>query len=242
LNQLEIPVELYAPYGTPHEELQPEFLEQDPDAKRVEPELAPERIKPAWVALVEILRRVEQEPYHWPVGRTTFQKIAYIATQEGLPTGLEYQKSSFGPFSPELKGVITRLVNNGLIREEQLGRMFAVKVGPTFEDARKAYLSDLAKWESIIEKASDLFMRMQTRQSEVVATVLFAANMLSKRINDQPSEVEVLNEVMQWKQRRRPPLDKNEVGYTIRNLAALKWLKVKPSPDLPIPDEIMAQA
>jgi hypothetical protein len=103
-------------------------------------------------------------------------------------------------------------------------------------------LSDLAKWESIIEKASDLFMRMQTRQSEVVATVLFAANMLSKRINDQPSEVEVLNEVMQWKQRRRPPLDKNEVGYTIRNLAALKWLKVKPSPDLPIPDEIMAQA
>jgi O-acetyl-ADP-ribose deacetylase (regulator of RNase III) len=133
LNQLEIPVELYAPYGTPHEELQPEFLEQDPDAKRVEPELAPERIKPAWVALVEILRRVEQEPYHWPVGRTTFQKIAYIATQEGLPTGLEYQKSSFGPFSPELKGVITRLVNNGLIREEQLGRMFAVKVGPTFE-------------------------------------------------------------------------------------------------------------
>jgi uncharacterized protein YwgA len=242
LNQLEIPVELYAPYGTPHEELQPEFLEQDPDAKRVEPELAPERIKPAWVALVEILRRVEQEPYHWPVGRTTFQKIAYIATQEGLPTGLEYQKSSFGPFSPELKGVITRLVNNGLIREEQLGRMFAVKVGPTFEDARKAYSSDLAKWESIIEKASDLFMRMQTRQSEVVATVLFAANMLSKRINDQPSEVEVLNEVMQWKQRRRPPLDKNEVGYTIRNLAALKWLKVKPSPDLPIPDEIMAQA
>jgi hypothetical protein len=133
-------------------------------------------------------------------------------------------------------------INNGLIREEQLGRMFAVKVGPTFEDARKAYLSDLAKWESIIEKASDLFMRMQTRQSEVVATVLFAANMLSKRINDQPSEVEVLNEVMQWKQRRRPPLDKNEVGYTIRNLAALKWLKVKPSPDLPIPDEIMAQA
>jgi uncharacterized protein YwgA len=185
---------------------------------------------------------LEQEPYHWPVGRTTFQKIAYIATQEGLPTGLRYQKSSFGPFSPELKGVITRLVNNGLIQEEQLGRMFAVKVGPTFSDARKAYMNELAQWEPIIEKTTDLFMRMQTRQSEVVATVLFAANTLVNRNKEQPSEKEVLNEVMEWKQRRRPKLDNKEVASTIRNLAALSWLKVKPSSDLPIPDENIAEA
>jgi len=242
LNQLDIPVELYAPYGTPHEELRPEFLDQEIDIKPAEPGLAPERVKPAWVALVEILSRLEQEPYHWPVGRTTFQKIVYIATQEGLPTGLLYQKSSFGPFAPELKGVITRLVNNGLIREEQLGRMFAVKVGPTFKDARKAYLSDLVKWESIIEKTADLFMRMQTRQSEVVATVLFAANVVANRKKEQPSEKEVLTEVMEWKQRRRPKLDDKEVAYTIRNLAALSWLKVKPSSDLEIPDEIIAEA
>ena len=242
LSQLDIPVELYAPHDTPHEELQPEFLDQEIDIKPVEPGLAPERVKPAWIALVEILSRLEQEPYHWPVGRTTFQKIAYISTQEGLPTGLHYQKSSFGPFSPDLKSVITRLVNNGLIREEQLERMFAVKVGPTFADARKAYLNELVQWESIIDKTADLFMRMQTKQSEVVATVLFAANTLAKRKKEQPSETEVLTEVMQWKQRRRPKLDDKEVAYTIRNLAALSWLKVKPSPDLPIPDEIIAEA
>jgi uncharacterized protein YwgA len=243
LNQLDIPVELYAPYGTPHEELQPEFLDQEPvDTFNDKAKQSSEKVKPAWVAVVEILSRLEQEPYHWPVGRTTFQKIVYIATQEGLPTGLHYQKSSFGPFPPELKGVITRLVNNGLIREEQLGRMFAVKVGPTFGDARKAYMSDLIKWESIIDKTSDLFMRMQTRQSEVVATVLFAANVVANRKKEQPSEKEVLTEVMEWKQRRRPKLDDKEVAYTIRNLAALSWLKVKPSPDLQIRDEITAEA
>ncbi|MBS3906796.1 MAG: macro domain-containing protein [Syntrophaceae bacterium] len=240
LNQLDVPVELYAPHGTPREELQPEFLDQELDIKPAEPGLPPERVKPAWVAVVEILSRLEQEPYHWPVGRTTFQKIAYIATQEGLPTGLHYRKSSFGPFAPELKGVITRLVNNGLIREEQLGRMFAVKVGLTFADARKVYMNELAQWESIIEKTTDLFMRMQTRQSEVVATVIFAANTLANRKKEQPSETEVLTEVMQWKQRRRPPLDNDEVAYTIRNLAALSWLKVKPSLDLPIIDEVFA--
>jgi O-acetyl-ADP-ribose deacetylase (regulator of RNase III)/uncharacterized protein YwgA len=241
LSQLDIPVELYAPHGTPHEELQPEFLDQEPIdnlSEKVKP--SPERVKPAWVALVEVLSRLEQEPYHWPVGRTTFQKIAYIATQEGLPTGLHYQKSSFGPFSPELKGIITRLVNNGLIREEQLGQMFAVKVGPTFADARKAYLNEMGQWEPIIEKTTDLFMRMQTRQSEVVATVLFAANTLADRKKEEPSETEVLTEVMQWKQRRRPKLDDKEVAYTIRNLAALRWLKVKASSDLPIPDEIIS--
>jgi len=242
LIQLDIPVELYAPHGTPHEELKPEFLEQTTGADSTELGLEPERVKPAWVALVEILSRLEQEPYHWPVGRTTFQKIVYVATQEGLPTGLHYQKSSFGPFSPELKGVITRLVNNGLIREQQLGRMFSVKVGSTFADARKAYKNELAQWESIIEKTTDLFMRMQTRQSELVATVLFAANMVVNRKKEQPSEKEVLNEVMEWKQRRRPKLNDKEVAYTIRNLAALSWLKVRPSSDLPIPDENIAEA
>jgi hypothetical protein len=94
----------------------------------------------------------------------------------------------------------------------------------------------------IIEKTADLFMRMETRQSEIVATVLFAANMLVNRKKEQPSEKEVLNEVMEWKQRRRPKLDDKEVASTIRNLAALSWLKVRPSSDLPISDEIIAEA
>jgi len=252
LSKLDIPVELYAPYGTPHEELQPEFLKQGADHGSSEDtgegfrgaegigDGLEERIRPAWIALVEILNRLEKEPYHWPVGRTTFQKIAYVATKEGLPTGLYYQKGSYGPFSPELKGLITRLVNNGLIREERQGRMFSVKVGPTFEDARVAYLDDLSKWDSIIEKIVDLFIRMQTNQAEVVATVLFAADALVKEKKSEPSELEVLSEVMQWKQRRRPPLDRGEVAYTIRNLAALRWLDVKPSADLPLPKEVMA--
>ena len=240
LKKFDISVELYAPYGTPHEELQPEFLDQEPGTGFArEPKSISERIKPSWVALVEILKRVEQEPYHWPVGRTIFQKIAYIATHEGLPTGLNYQRGSFGPFSPEFKGVITRLVNNGLIREEHLGNMFIVKVWTTFEDARKAYRDELIQWESIIEKTKDLFMRMQTRQSEIVATVLYAASALARQKNEQPSEKDILAEVMEWKQRRRPSFDDREVAYTIRNLAALRWLKVKPSQDLPMPEEIL---
>jgi uncharacterized protein YwgA len=101
-------------------------------------------IEPAWIALVEILKRLEDEPYHWPVGRTRFQKIAYFASEQGLPLGLDYQKGSYGPFSPPLKALVTRLINNGLIREQRLSRMFAVKVGQTYQDAYKAYATYLA--------------------------------------------------------------------------------------------------
>lgn len=240
LRKMDIPIELYAPYGTPHEKLQAEFLDVGKltaEAAQAMPE--PEWIKSSWVALVEILQRLEGQPYHPAVGRTTFQKIAYVATEEGLPTGLYHQKGSFGPFSRELKGLIARLTNNALIREERLGRMFAIKVGSTFKDARKAYAADLNRWEPIIEKTADLFMRLDSKQAEIVATVLFAAHSLQKTKKEQSSEREVFDAVMQWKQRRRPPLSELETALAVRNLAALKWLRVKPSPNLPLIEETM---
>lgn len=238
LSRMDIPVEVYAPHGTPHAELQPEFLESAGTLERsfdTMPE--PQWIKPAWVALLEIVRRIEEQPYHWPIGRTTFQKIAYVATEEGLPTGLQSLKGSYGPFSRELKGLMTRLVNNGLMGEERLGRMLAVKVGSTFKDAYRAYTNDLRQWEPIIEKTADLFMRMHTKQAELVATVLFTARSLEKDRTDRPAEREVLDAVMAWKQRRRPPLSEKEIGSTVRNLAALGWLRVRASEDLPLPEE-----
>ena len=46
---------------------------------------------------------------------------------------------------------------------------------------------------------------------------------------DEVTEQELLDEVMEWKKRHRPPYDEDEVALMIRNLAALGWIKVKPS-------------
>lgn len=234
LKVLGIPVELYAPFGTPHEELQPAFLD---GAGELRSESAPYKIQPAWVALVEILKRIEDKPYHWPVGRTTFQKLAYFATEQGLPTGLCYQRGSYGPYAPELKGFITALTNNGLIKEEKLGRMFAVRVGPTFRDARKAYSKYISQWETIIDKVSDLFLRLNTNRAEIAATVHYAATEAMTQHGELPSEKDVLDRVMQWKQKRRPSLDEKEVARTVRGLNMLNWIKARVSVDLPITEE-----
>lgn len=238
LSRLDIPVELYAPHGTLKEELESTFLAQTSDlptaaaSSRGIP-----RINPAWVALVEIVARIEREPYHWPVGRTTFQKIAYFATESGIPTGLTHNRGSYGPFAADLKRVITGLVNNGLIREERLGRMFTVKPGTTYEDARKAFKEQLEQWSPIIERITDLFLRMRMPQAEVAATVHFAARSLQGRLQAKPTEMDVFREVKQWKQKRRPPLTDEEVAQAIRNLNLLGWLNVRPSLDLPVPKE-----
>jgi O-acetyl-ADP-ribose deacetylase (regulator of RNase III) len=241
LGRLDIPVELYAPRGTPDEHLRQEFLSQPVDLVAADsPANRDPKIKPAWVALVEILARIEREPYHHPVGRTIFQKITYFATELGLPTGLQYERGSYGPFAADLKPLLTRLTNNGLVQEEQIDRMFAMKPGPTYPDAARAYRADLDRWEPIIDRVADLFLRIQrTQQAEVAATVRFAAQELAKERGSKPSEVDVLHEVMHWKQRRRPPLDEGEVAQAIRNLSMLRWLDVQPSSELPVPEEAM---
>lgn len=238
--QMNIPVEIYAPYGTKPSELTKSFLENPTELRKSGNSTSRKKqlsFNPAWVGLVEILHRIKEQTYHCPIGRTIFQKIAYVATQEGLPTGFNYQKSSYGPFSKELKLAESKLINNNLLKEERLGRMFEVKVGPAFKKARRRYKSLLDKYTSVIEKTTDLFMRVNTKQAETLATVIFTSAELKKNRKGPVSEKDVLDAVMQWKQRRRPKLDKVTVASTIRNLGMLHWLDVKPDDRLPVSEE-----
>ncbi len=239
-SEMNIPVELYAPYGTPHTELQPSFLGETGGAGDLSPVTPPPKfIRPGWMAIVDTVRRLEAQPYHPPVGRTTFQKIAYVLTDLGVDTGLEYRRGSYGPYADELKPVIGRLMNNGIVTERRLGRMIEVRTGSTFEDARRAYSSDLRELEPAIRKTTDLFMRVDTQTAELVATIRYAYGELAQG-GSRPSEMQLLDRIMDWKRKRRPPLDKTEVASHVRNLAALGWLDVAASPDLPLPEDELA--
>lgn len=233
LTMLDIPVELYAPHGTPANELTGDFLTgTDSDLASVD------RMSPAWVALVAILGRIEAQRYRWPIGRIAFQKIAYFATESGLPTGLEFVRGSYGPFSPELKRVVSRLMNNGLVREEPSDRMFITRVGPTFKDSAQLFRVQLEDWDPLIDRVGDLFLRMQTRNAEIAATVHFSAT----RLVDDPThatELDVLRAVAIWKQRRRPPLNEAEIAAAIRSLNLLNWVHLGFSSDLPLPPEML---
>lgn len=237
LQRLDIPIELYAPFGTAPEMLTTEFLTSDADAQG-NGDFDPDWIEPGWVALVAILNRIQADPFHNPVGRTMFQKLAYFATEEGIPTQLEHEKGTYGPYAPGLKPAQSKLLNNGLLKEDKKGRMFRIEVGPTYEDARRAYSDALEDWEERMDRVADLMLRtdMNTRRAELIASILFIGERYEALHGQVPTEEEVLDGVLQWKGDRDPPLDPNQVAYYIRFLSSTGWLETEVSEDLDIDD------
>ena len=227
-----IPVEIYAPYGTPPSQLTVEFMGKGvAEGKAGSGKRILQKIEPSWVALVEILFRIEKEKYHLPVGRTIFQKIAFVATEEGLPTGLTFSRSSFGPYCQGLDDVKKCLSDANLIQESHLGTMFKVSPGLSYPEIRLKYEEELKKWNGIINKTMDLFLRMDTDQAEITASVLFVERELKAK-SDNVSEKDVMETVLEWKAKRRPPLNEQDVAEAVRNLGMLKWIHVKPTQNL----------
>ncbi|MDP9465625.1 MAG: macro domain-containing protein [Actinomycetota bacterium] len=239
LDQLPLPVELYAPHDVPDEQATIDFLVAGV-ARGTEPKNS--FVKPAWVAIAEAVRSINDEPFGWPIGRTRFQKLVYFATAAGIDTGVTFSEGSYGPFSDELKRILTKLVNNGVLTETRRGQLLQLRPGPTFGDAKVQFGSTVDKYDSAITRVADLMGRLDTSRTEVAASVHFAANALASQLGRRPTEGEVLERVLRWKQRRRPPLGAASVATAIRDLAMLGWMDVEPSEDLPVPDDVLTVA
>jgi hypothetical protein len=235
-----IPVVLFAPFEVADEQATSEFL-----AGRVMPVggggQAAGGMPPGWMAIAEITRRIDEDRHAWPVGRTRLQKLAYFATVAGVPTGLEFVEGSYGPFARDLAKLLSRLVNNGVLTEERLGRMLAVRPGPAFDDAIARNREAIQPYEPTIQRVTDLLARLDSQRTEIAASVHFAAESLTGQLCRRPTEREVLGKVRQWKQRRQPPVTDVEVVTAIRDLAALGWVQVTPSAELP-PDDLVTVA
>ncbi|MBV9280934.1 MAG: macro domain-containing protein [Chloroflexi bacterium] len=242
LQRLDIPVTLYAPFEAATEETDAAYLQRIP-GDRVDLGLATSRLDSALVGLAEIVARIHREPYHAQLGRVMFQKIAYFATEAGLPTGFRYEPGSFGPFSRDVRPALTRLVNHGVMREEQRGGTFAVEPGPEYGEAMRMLGAQVEEWEPVIERVVDLFLRMRrSRQAEIAATVHFAVRLLEEKLGRAPSERELFDAVQEWKKGRRPPLGDEEIAEAIRSLNMLGWLQVSPSEDLPLEEDELLYA
>jgi O-acetyl-ADP-ribose deacetylase (regulator of RNase III)/uncharacterized protein YwgA len=234
LSEMDIPVELYAPFETPDEQLDPAFLErQEIASDDIQSIRSKEEIDAGTFALAAMVAKIERQRYRHPVGRTRFQKLAYFATEAGIPTGLEFRKGSYGPYTDELKQVFARLQNNEVLTERRYGQMLRKKPGPAFSDALELFREQLEEWSDELNRVTDLFLRMDTQESEVAATVHFAATRLVE--GDRHSEMDVLESVQSWKQNRS--FDEEEVATTIRNLNMLGWIDAEFSPEL-LEDEL----
>ena len=241
LSSLDIDVEMYAPFGTPRQQLTIEFLSQAAPLEKAHAQRRAQRkLSAEWVALLEVLYRLERQPYANPVGRTIFQKICYTMTEQGLKTGFHFKQSSYGPFAEEVKQALSTFANANLIYEEQLGPMTALKIGPEYSKVRQQYEDPLREFLPKISKTVDLFSRIKnTQKAEEVTTVFYAVRELKKQTSDgNVSEKDVYDYVMQWKKHWNTEEKREAIASSIRNLAMLSWVKVAFSDSLPLDDGV----
>ena len=143
LHALPFDIEVYAPYGTPKSELSAEFLAAPSQLSLTGRGIKAKKPNPSWIALLEVLRELQAQPYANPVGRTIFQKIAYVLTNLGVPTGFDFGKGSYGPFSGDMKTALHDFANRNWLQEAQLGKMIAFRVSPQNDKDRRKLGSEI---------------------------------------------------------------------------------------------------
>jgi len=229
LHGLTIDVEVYAPYGTPKNELTEDFLAAPAQMTLSGKGHRPHKLNPNWVALMEVLRDLEAQPYATPVGRTIFQKMCYIVTEMGVPTGFEFGKGSYGRFSAGVKLALHDFANRNWLHEEQLGQMMALRIGEQYEKDRSKFVDQIERHQKKVEKAVDLFSRIKnTEQAEEVMTVLYASRQLKQaKPGEEVSEQQLYDYILGWKKSWNSDDKKHAVASTIRNLVLLDWMRVQ---------------
>jgi O-acetyl-ADP-ribose deacetylase (regulator of RNase III)/uncharacterized protein YwgA len=229
LRELQVDVEVYAPYGTPAHQLRLEFLGAPSQIRLEGKGRKHEKLNPDWVTLVEVLRGLEQQSFANPVGRTIFQKICYVVTEMGVPTGFEFGKGSYGPFSGDVKLALHDFANRNWLQETRLGRMIALRVGPEYERDRAKYEEKIKQHQKKIAKVVDLFSRIKsTEQAEEVITVLYASRQLKQmKPAEEIAEQQLFDYILDWKKTWRSEEKKHAVASAIRNLVLLGWMRVQ---------------
>ncbi len=218
LHALPIPVMLYAPHDATDEEMTSEFLKG-----ATNPSGEAQRLPVALAAVADIVRRLSEERYSWPVGHTRFQKLCYFAAAAGVALPVEFEERPYGPFAPGLKRELARLVNNGVLRERKESTYVLVEPGPTLEDALRRHKFALSEYEDAIAKVTDLMLRLDPKRTELAATVHFVVRSRFGTRNVTPNDTDVLNEVKRWK---KDKFSDFEIASALGALANLGWLRL----------------
>jgi O-acetyl-ADP-ribose deacetylase (regulator of RNase III)/uncharacterized protein YwgA len=226
LSDLPIETEIYAPFGTNPEQLKESFLiSHSGKASRQSIGVKQLSFNKYWLLILYVIQKLNDDQYSLSVGRTIFQKVCYILTRAGIPTGFHFVEGSYGPYSSEVKEAITVLSNSNLMTERQLGKMIETVVSPDFKFPYSQFTPEEMQKS---DRAVDLLSRIKsTNHAEMVATVLFSYEEL-ERESDKIKDIDIFNHVLQWK-KRWVGKKEDEIARTIQNLSTLGWISPVPT-------------
>ena len=229
LSDLPIDIEIYAPFGTSPEQLKEGYLSSHIDYSNAQyTGTKNPSFNKYWLLILYVVRRLNNDQYSLNVGRTIFQKVCYVLTRAGIPTGFHFAEGSYGPYSSEVKEAITVLSNANMMTERQLGRMIETVVSPSFTIPMDQFTRDEIRKSN---RAVDLLSRIKsTDHAEMVATVLFSYEELEKA-SEIIYDIDIFNHVLKWK-RKWVGKKEDDIARTIQNLCSLGWISPVPTNQL----------
>ena len=235
LKDLDIPVEIYAPFGTPAGQLKKDFLCAKQQIGFLTKGRLRGSVRPEWAVLTEVLYRLGRQPYSKPIGRKLFGSICHIMTNLGLDMGFQTIRGSSALPNTELRETINVLANNNWIVERRRGSTTTLEVGFQFEEDRRKFLGIITLYDGKIAKTVDLFSRIRNvNQAEEVVTVISSIQTLkrthgSMNVSEQDLFDYIVKSARKWLEHEERRI---ELAETIRNLEMLGWVKLRFSESL----------
>lgn len=227
LKDLPIDIEIYAPFGTEKSKLDIDFLLEG-NGQMIKTGIVYEKINNNWLLILQLIKKLEESEYNIKVGRTVFQKICYILARYGTDIGIEFSKGTYGPYSADIKKIITILSNNNLIYEKEYGKMMLIIVSKDFKIDKSLYQK---KDIDNANKTFQLFKRIKdTTQAELITTIIFSFDTL-KELYNEVTENMIYQYIIEWKKRYSDHQSELRIRELIKSLTRMNLIATDYSKD-----------
>ena len=227
LSKLPIDIDIYAPFGTSKEYLTSKYLLNE-DIQIQDTGIVNEPINKNWLLVLQLVKHLSHSKYSIKVGRTIFQKMCYVLSRYGTDLGLKFVKGTYGPYSSEIKKMITILSNHNLIIEKEYGQMILLTVNNNFKINPDDYS---AEDKDNVNKTFRLFQRIKdTEQAELITTILFSYDQLNLQ-NNTITENSLFNYIINWKKRYNTDEYEKRIRELSKNLTSMGLINVDYSHD-----------
>lgn len=228
LKDLPIDIEIYVPFNTSPEKITKTFLESKNNINEVQTGKIYKKLNDKWFLPLQIVKCLNNSEYDLLVGRVVFQKICFVLTRYGIDLGLRFTKGTYGPYSSDIKEMITVLSNNNYIYEKQVGKSICLTVTDQFKIDKSLYT---AKEAQIVNEVYSLFKGIRNAsQAEIVTTILFSYDELLKD-NQMVTENMLYDYVHAWKVKHNNFKDESKIRDFIKSLYIEKMININYSRD-----------
>lgn len=228
LKDLSIDIEIYAPYHTSPNKLTKSFLESNNCKNNKITGINYKKINKKWFLPLQIVKCLNNSKYDVYVGRVVFQKLCFVLSRYGIDLNLNFIKGTYGPYSADIKEMITILSNNNLIYEKQIGKSICLFVSDQFEIDKTLYTPEEVQ---IVNKVYSIFKGIRNAsQAEILTTILFSYDELSKKYN-QITENMLYNYIHEWKAHHNNFNDESMIRDFIKSLSFDNMIMIDYSKD-----------